>query len=1154
MRKEVKPSSQDVIAETFHRAERVQYSPAFSQEIVTRLKPRENEQTNEYIHRLLSGKDRNTFAIAPEVRVFLADLASKGDMVPRQELEAFLLALAATPKPADQVKLLDRSKNFLDAETLKRKRHEWSRYFLNQFVLETVEPQAALFEYYGNLTPEERKSLGAKIEQSLETAQKKEYARDGTLLLYKSMTLEERFRYQHYIDRTLEIVLESFRFDFVQNTALLLFDFFKSLRSEEFAHYQEPFREFIEKLRRSKNHGLLLQNIGELSREIREEHADSIQWAFDQDELDGAIPSVIIYYASLPPAERKGHQNAIQSALQRHIAMGDYVTVLKFCSTLSAEERPLCADIIEASVEYIYEYSDDNPKSSYEILLEYYAHSSPDVRASGQSRIDEIFSMPHTGRYPRVNIRALFQFLAEIPSEERSVKYMDRMKIVLSSYLSNGKQDDDAPLFAFLASLTSQERTELSEPISGIIRQELRSNVGFGKFARLCGALGVEDRELLSPDMPSRIPHALASECGNLELKEYYLKELCKYVILHNESLLALDLLMRPRKAIALTLGLQALEVTDPLPALSWDLSSQQRETLLLSFKELIDSNNLSVNSIGRLSLPYRPRGRQGKGFEDHLVRWFTTLRFFYSLPVDIGPNIASAHIRKFRDIVEQSDPSLRSHVFLRQILKEIRALQSRIPDILKDAIDSPDLSSDDIMNFFERWNNDVASILVYASRVQKEGSNQEDTHVSKNLLAEIIHGEVNNDFFDRRYDLKDPLVRKQLKPLIGGLPKVKAKEVLTAYHEGARFLHNAEGEQEGGGVFDLPIPLPQHVIDHLAEQIFLDRHVHELFKLPAFSGLTRAEWTRATQFGFGFFRRGGEPWEEVYTKPTEFRKRYDGKVPSEYIEAFISLHQFFGDVCKGRKPPSKLLKKFEIFAQKFPKDLIASGVMQGDIFSYLQAELTALQIPRSREAQARRALLIHTTDHPKTLLEIGKYPANTGSCQSYDYPSFTLAQCLLGYVFDAHIMATVVREFEVPPSLTRVDDVEILSIDERLLSAQIQSSDGSVFSIKITKPIAREISFFGKKGKQCIVSPAREYVQPGAMQHDLARQLLTDSWEQFTQKLKDKGANIRLHNPNENDVTIAGSRNPAGHYNDIVSGACGEHGESYMLSRSDDM
>ncbi len=67
-------------------------------------------------------------------------------------------------------------------------------------------------------------------------------------------------------------------------------------------------------------------------------------------------------------------------------------------------------------------------------------------------------------------------------------------------------------------------------------------------------------------------------------------------------------------------------------------------------------------------------------------------------------------------------------------------------------------------------------------------------------------------------------------------------------------------------------------------------------------------------------------------------------------------------------------------------------------------------------------------------------------------------------------------------------------------------------------------------------------------MKKDLGRQLLTDSWEQLTQKLKDKGVNIRLRKSNEEDITIAGSRNPSGHYNDIASGARGEHGESYTL------
>ena len=70
----------------------------------------------------------------------------------------------------------------------------------------------------------------------------------------------------------------------------------------------------------------------------------------------------------------------------------------------------------------------------------------------------------------------------------------------------------------------------------------------------------------------------------------------------------------------------------------------------------------------------------------------------------------------------------------------------------------------------------------------------------------------------------------------------------------------------------------------------------------------------------------------------------------------------------------------------------------------------------------------------------------------------------------------------------------------------------------------------------------------------DIDRQLAENLMEEAIKKMRDaiiwRGyIKFVLVREKDEDVIVAGSHNPAGHYNDIIHGESGQNGESYKLS-----
>ena len=125
------------------------------------------------------------------------------------------------------------------------------------------------------------------------------------------------------------------------------------------------------------------------------------------------------------------------------------------------------------------------------------------------------------------------------------------------------------------------------------------------------------------------------------------------------------------------------------------------------------------------------------------------------------------------------------------------------------------------------------------------------------------------------------------------------------------------------------------------------------------------------------------------------------------------------------------------------------------DFLGYLSDILKQAEKPKEVTIK-RKLFLSYLTDHPKSLLEIGKYPIPT--YQNYELKG-ELNKKLLGYVFDAHIKAVLVKKVE----LEKDTDIEILNkseiqLDENKETILIKTPDKKEIQGKISKSVTRRI------------------------------------------------------------------------------------------------
>ncbi|MEK7167258.1 MAG: hypothetical protein AAB732_02510, partial [Patescibacteria group bacterium] len=471
---------------------------------------------------------------------------------------------------------------------------------------------------------------------------------------------------------------------------------------------------------------------------------------------------------------------------------------------------------------------------------------------------------------------------------------------------------------------------------------------------------------------------------------------------------------------------------------------------------------------------------------------------------------------------------------FLREIIKEIQSTKQKVKEKFQEILDIKEISQEKFNAFLNNWNNEIQSILTLASRFHQEYPE------GKKLFSKIVLAEINNNYFQERYNLENNLTKQQLNPLIKNKSKQKQKEIIKTYHEGVNLIHISEPSkiEKPKEIYILEQGLKDELLNRFIEQKHIEQQLLGLKEFESFDEKNKKILQDFILFGL----LSKEQRKEV--KTTEEIKNCFDKENNLIIKGIICLHQFFKDLSFSQKSPTELLKNIDNLLKNLPEEMKELGIIQSDIGKFLKANIETKNKPEQVEFK-RKILISHTTDHPKTLLEIGKYPLNTGSCQSYDYSDLNLVKSLLGFVFDAHILAIVIREIEFDEEIQA-----IMSLDEGKQIAIIKTKNGLEKQVKISKPIARSMVFLGEKEKkQGVFILQKNYSEPGGIENKLAEELEEKTLDKFIQTLNEKHSlNLRKREVEEKEIEISGSHNFEGHYNDLARGQKGENGESYLI------
>ncbi len=794
--------------------------------------------------------------------------------------------------------------------------------------------------------------------------------------------------------------------------------------------------------------------------------------------------------------------------IERALSEADSERRLLYFGAITKEERANYKEEIEKALSEI---------GSWHSLF-YFRTITKEERANYKKEIEEDLSKTIPGN--RLN------YFGAITEAERA-NYEEEIEEALS-------EADSWIRLNYFGTITKEERANYKEEI-----EESLSEAGLRNNLAYFGAITPEERKVSqqAEELSSRIMTQITSEIGDVGLRQKYLEMALAYLSKEESSIIALNKLYIPKDKLALALGIESLG-SNALPALSWRFSTQQNLELLYSLARLSE-NKENQKLLQGISLPFRPRSKEVLGFERGLVSWFRSLDFLNSLGENLDARtILEQHLNVIQEKQEEEGITPISTVkisFLKEIVREVHLLKEQVKEKFQEALDLTELTPEEFERFIDSWNSEVESIITLSHRLH------EPYPLAKKLLKRIVEAEIKGRFKEARYDTSDSLTEQQLAPLLEGKTEEEATAILEDWHKGIRFLETfkAKEKETKGPQFVLEEHIRQRLTEALNHQ-----HLEELWNISPFNKLSKEE-KESIQ---GFVTQGLLPKEE--------QKKLAVKNPKELFQTFlqinkkelqhlVKLSQFLKDADSGRKTATELLTALDKITDGLPEGIANIAFIREDINSFLRAELQGQEQEKTKETKVkRRELLVHTTDNAKTMLEIGKYPLNSGSCQSYDYSDLSLAKSLLGYVFDAHIQAVIVRQVETEEEIS-----EIVSLDEGKGDIIALTKDGKQKTLKISKPLARAIFFLGRKGGQPIMDLQPDYHQPGSIEPELARQLERDCLNRFISELNAKHQlGIRWREEGEEGITISGSHNPEGHYNDLASGQRGEDGEPYEV------
>jgi hypothetical protein len=1133
--------NQEIIPKVAEEAKKIKYSLSYSEELIRLLAQRENEKPEDYRKRItktLEESPEKFPQIHPEVKKFLRQTLEKEKLeIQNEEFKALLLALLSSPKPDQQLKILEENQEFLNKETSRAIKNEIIRYLQIEEALEKAWPWQRL-EYFAAITPDERKQ-----EQSQEQIQKAlEEAEPGKRLYYffRAITPDERKQEQsqEQIQKALE---KAWPWELLAYFAAITPDERKQEQSQEqiqkALEKAEPWKE-VEPWQR-------LEYFAAITPDERKQEQSQEQI---QKALEEAWPGQRLYYffRAITPDERKQEQS--QEQIQKALEEAEPGQRLYYFGAITPDERKQ-----EQSQEQIQKALE---KAEPGDRLYYFGAITPDERKQEQSQeqiqkvLEEVELGQRLAYFGAITPDERKEYQEQIQKDLEEAEPWQRLAYFFRAITPDERKEYQEQIQKDLEEAEPWQRLEYFGAITPDERKQEQSQEQIqkaleeaepGQHLEYFGAITPDERSL-SPkakELCSKIESRLTSEIGDIGLRKEYFRLLRNYLSREDSSLIALNELSIPRGRLSLFLGLEALGA-NTLAGLSWELDSQQYLDLLYILSRLSQSKE-NKGLLEGIYLPFRPRDKKVDGFEEPLIEWFRSLDFLNSLgPLLNSRTILEDHLkfireRQKKERIETASTKIKlSFLEDEEIAEKLRSLKKIVKDNFQNLLDLQELLPQKFEEFIQNWQGEIESIVVLASRLHQAYPEV------KALLSKIVSAEIEGKFSQLRYDLKDSLTKKQLSPLIKGKDEEEVSKILEDYHKGTILVWEEEEKEDKRKEKEAVFILKEELKENLVNNFLTHHHFQEIFNLEEFNNLTPEEKEKLEKYILAAFL----PKEEVPLKnPEELRSDFQGKVKAETLTVIIKLNQFFKDLNSGQKSAEDLSRALNNILKSLPPEMQELGVIKNDLGEFLKAALDAAS--ETKEAQVkRRILLAHTTDHPKTLLEIGKYPANSGSCQSYDYSNLELAKSLLGYVFDAHIQAIVIREIE-----TQEDIEKVVALDEGRRTVKIRTKDNQEKEVRVGKPIARAMIFLGEKDGQGIFVLQPNYFTPGAIEPSLARELQKKTLATFINDLNNNhNFNFRQMQPEERGIIIAGSHNPEGHYNDLKGGQVGQEKESYIL------
>jgi hypothetical protein len=1016
--------------------------------------------------------------------------------LPENEKEIVLFYLLSSPSPKTQDEVLV-SLSYLfkttegfeikDSEVLERERKDLIKYLILQEALEGAIREGewyVLLDFFKN--PENQDKFPDIFQEALEEAIR---YREWYILLNFFKNLEKQDKYQDILKEVLEGAIRDGRWD-------ILLDFFKNPENQ--SRFPDIFKEVLEgALKEARIDGwwsILLEFFE------NPENQDKFPDIF-QEALEGARSYYGGWYVILDlffknPENQDKYQDIFKEALEGAIRRGLYgLVLLEFFKNQESQKK--FPDIL--SEVFKKELESASRRGWWDILLYFFENQE------NQDKFPDIFQEALEGARRDRRWDALLSFYRN--PENQKVK-----PDIFQEALEGARRNEDwGSLLSFYQNPENQDK------FPDIFQEALE---GARRDRRWDALLSFYRNPENQPKINESFIKAEKSlfSISDKNLRGEFLTQMIIY--LSNNESLALISLSRAEDLPLLITG-QNLGI-DPFVIQSWNLSEEERESLLPIFISLAEKGIKF-----EFPFPYYPRKelKRTRKHNEMLISYFRTLDFILSLSEEIkGADLIQGHFKNIKKIgeeykIKQTTLDI-SYRFLREILTEIKNLEKTIIERIKEFLKiSPDISYEEIKNFIIKspYPQIILTLAAHYSKIYRDGL----TILAK-ITSSLIKDPTLEDYFQMRYDLNDPITLEQLNPLLEGKSPEKYPQIVEKWRN-PYYTFKILSQEEREIIETTEINWDK-VWNHIKSQTYDGKHYEQLFELEEFKKLDEENKNKIREIIDILFSS-----KKQTINLGEIKRVLQGKLTEKKISILIGYFQFLKDLSLKQKTPKEMLSSIERLNKNIQENWQEFGQLtmwQLDIYNYLTQLIEEREKGR-KIIRKQTILLSYFTDHPKTLLEIGKYPIST--CQDYESTG-DLNKALLGYVLDAHIKALVLREIEIETE-EEINEEDLnqakVNLDEEKDIIKITLTNGKTIKGRISKPIARRIMMLGKKEGKATLLLEPIYSRLGR-EDETYEKFLDAPLEKIRREL-----NLEITESGE-EIILPKSHNPEGYYRDI--------------------